>query len=245
MNIRALSIALLFVTSAAFGQFSLRLPPSPVDMSKPGIVRFSVAGVEKWEQVDDVIVFTARDSVPDFVDVMWSMQPGEWGLSGPAGHYAIRVKMKGGPALTGSIVLGSVPKPVDPIVKPVEPVTPPTPPVVDPPKPPDNTKKKVAKVTYVYEKDHNAVPRPVSAALQRINREHAGLIVASEFEDDTVDGDGDTPDQFKNALRVSRNFGSPGQAGVPILVVEAADGTILNTVKAPTTEKQVMEAIAL
>lgn len=237
MNIRALSLWLLFFTSAAFGQFTLQVPPSPVDVTNPTIVRFRVVGVKAWDEVDDVLVLTAVGSKPIFTDVMESRTPGEWGFFGPAGTYSIRIKIKGSSPLFGGIVLGGTP-PVNPPNPP--PVVDPKPvdPPVDPPKPPD-PKKKVARVTYVYEKDQGSVPRPVSAALQRINREHAGTIVASEFEEDTVNGEGKTPAQFKSALDQARN------AGLPALIVEAVDGTILNVVDRPVTEETVMEAIAL
>ena len=52
---------------------------------------------------------------------------------------------------------------------------------IDPPPP----NQKVTAVTYVYEKDDNAVPEGVATALQRINTE-TPEITATEFDQDTV-----------------------------------------------------------
>lgn len=88
-------------------------------------------------------------------------------------------------------------------------------------------------VTYVYEKDVTAIPSPVAAGLNRLNREKK--IVATLFEEDTVDGTGQTPEQYRVPLSAAQ------AAGLPALVVTAG-ATVLKVVKAPTTEQQVMEA---
>ena len=88
--------------------------------------------------------------------------------------------------------------------------------------------------TYVYEKDTNAVPPGVLAGLNRLNREKK--ITASVFEEDTRDGSGEVPDQFKAALTAATS------AGLPALVVTGGD-SVLNVVKAPTTEEQTVGAV--
>ena len=93
---------------------------------------------------------------------------------------------------------------------------------------------KAAAVTYVYEKDNNAVPAGVARALQAINA--AGSAVASEIDDDVTDGDEQVPDQYKVALAKAK------EAGVPCLIVQKLDGTV-KVVKDPKTEAQVMEAL--
>lgn len=93
---------------------------------------------------------------------------------------------------------------------------------------------KVTAVTYVYEKDQNAVPVQVMAALNQINREQA--IKATVFEQNTTDGTNDTPEQYKVALAAAK------AAGLPALVVQAGD-KVIRTVKAPTTIEQVTEAV--
>lgn len=103
----------------------------------------------------------------------------------------------------------------------------PTPPVVD-------TNKKVTAVTYVYEKDDAAIPRPVQAALNKLHAAGGG-VVASLFEDDSTTGTGQVPRQYQAALKAAR------EAGLPCLVVLSGDD-VVRTVKAPTTESQVMEA---
>lgn len=89
--------------------------------------------------------------------------------------------------------------------------------------------------TYIYEKDNTAIPAPVSAALNRLNRERK--IVATSFEEDTLDGSGQVPDQYEVPLVAAR------AAGLPALVVTAGSN-VLRVVKDPRTEQQVFEAIA-
>jgi hypothetical protein len=114
--------------------------------------------------------------------------------------------------------------------------TDPTFPPDDPNHPPNdpNNPQKIDRVTYVWEKDSGPVPRQVSAALQRINAERSG-IVASEFEDDTTDGNGEVPDQYKAALAASKT------AGVPVLGLQA--GPVVVKAWNPSTEAEIMEAI--
>ena len=88
--------------------------------------------------------------------------------------------------------------------------------------------------TYVYEKDSNAVPAGVLAGLNRLNREKK--ILATAFEEDTRDGSGEVPEQFKVALTAATS------AGLPALVVTGGDA-VLNVVKAPTTEGQTVGAV--
>ena len=107
------------------------------------------------------------------------------------------------------------------------------PPINPPPKPPPSTK--ISQVTYVYEKDRNAVPRGVSAALRTLNDDAAySGILASEFEEDTLDGDGGVPEQYQIALSAAK------EAGLPALVFQAGD-EVVKVIKAPTTTEQVLE----
>lgn len=91
---------------------------------------------------------------------------------------------------------------------------------------------KVTAVTYVFEKDDGGIPSGVTAAIGALN---ARDIIATTFEDDTVDSSGSVPEQYKVALAESKT------QGVPLLVVQAGD-KVLRTVKAPTTAAQVLEA---
>jgi hypothetical protein len=115
------------------------------------------------------------------------------------------------------------PGPVDPSV--------PTPPVVAPVDP--NAPQATA-ATYVYEKDDTAVPVGVSVGLNRLNREKK--ILATLFEEDTTDGTGDVPDQYKVPLSAAQN------AGLPALVVTNGE-KVLGVVKDPRTEEAVWEAV--
>jgi hypothetical protein len=94
------------------------------------------------------------------------------------------------------------------------------------------TPTKPTAVTYVYEKDNGSAPPPILAALDKLNRQG---IFATPFEDDTLDGDGDVPDQYKVPLEAAH------KEGLPSLVVTAGD-KVLRVVKSPTTEEQVLEA---
>jgi hypothetical protein len=87
--------------------------------------------------------------------------------------------------------------------------------------------------TYVYEKDQTAIPSPVLAALDKLNRRG---VRATTFDDDTVDGAGQTPDQYKAPLKAAT------EAGLPALVVTAGE-QVLRTVKDPRTEAAVLEAV--
>jgi hypothetical protein len=88
--------------------------------------------------------------------------------------------------------------------------------------------------TYIYEKDDTAVPVAVSTGINRLNREKK--IVATLFEEDTRDGNGEVPDQYKAPL------GAAQQAGLPALVVTNGE-KVLNVVKDPKTEAEVWGAV--
>jgi len=98
---------------------------------------------------------------------------------------------------------------------------------------PGVTSGNVDRVTYVYEKDDTAVPRPVSFALTQLNEQG---IVATELEHETVDGTGEVPEQDKIALAAAK------EAGLPALVVQAGE-VVVRVVKNPKTEADVMEAV--
>ena len=83
-------------------------------------------------------------------------------------------------------------------------------------------------VVYTYDKDVTAVPNPVKAALDKLNR--AGIMA-------TLDevGPGEVPEQYE----VSRPAAIA--AGLPAAVVMGGD-KVLRVVKNPTTIEQVTEA---
>ena len=89
-------------------------------------------------------------------------------------------------------------------------------------------------VTYVYEKDDGGIPVGVMAGLMKLNETG---VVATEFEDDTVDGDGQVPDQYKLAL-------SSAAGSEPCLVVQSGDRVVrVVKVSKDTTVEQIMEAV--
>jgi hypothetical protein len=87
---------------------------------------------------------------------------------------------------------------------------------------------------YVYEKDDTAPTNGVQSAINRLNREKK--ILACLFEEDTVDGTGETPYWAKVPLAEAQ------KAGLPALVVTNGE-RVVNVVKAPTTEEQVFGAV--
>jgi hypothetical protein len=123
-------------------------------------------------------------------------------------------------------------------------VTPSPPVVVDPANPPvgpdvppvDPNAPAITAAVYVYEKDESPVPSAVMAALNRINRDSKGKIVATLLERDTTNNVITTPAQYLKPLAAAK------EAGLPSLVI-MADSTIVRVVKAPTTEAQVLEAV--
>jgi len=108
--------------------------------------------------------------------------------------------------------------------------------VIDPdkPPPPPPPPSTATAATYIYDKDKTAVPTQVRSAINKINLEKK--IVATEFEDSTIDNTGQTPEQYKAALAFAR------AAGLPALVVTSGNN-LLRVVKSPTTEEQVLEAV--
>lgn len=92
----------------------------------------------------------------------------------------------------------------------------------------------VSAVVYVYEKDETAIPVGVSSGINKLNRDKK--VVASLFERDTVDGTGQTPDQFKPALEAAR------RESIPSLIVLSGT-SVVKVVKSPKTETEVLGAV--
>ena len=110
---------------------------------------------------------------------------------------------------------GTAPRP--PPVKPVDPVAPVKPDVpVDP-------STKVTSVTYVYEKDQGGIPNHVSTALNRINRESNFTITATIFEDDSTNGPGNVPAQYKSTYEAAKKEGLPAEIDVTPSAVTRED----------------------
>lgn len=97
-----------------------------------------------------------------------------------------------------------------------------------------NNPTTVTAAVYVYEKDDGPVPAGVYAGIEKLNREKQ--ILASLFEDDTVDGTGETPEQYKPALDAARS------KSIPALVVLSGT-TVVSVVEKPQTESEILEAI--
>lgn len=80
---------------------------------------------------------------------------------------------------------------------------------------------------YVYEKDAGPVPAGVTSGIDRLNRERK--IVASLFEDDSTDGVGHVPEQYRPALAAAR------KSGEPVLVVLSGTA-VVRTAKVATVD---------
>lgn len=93
----------------------------------------------------------------------------------------------------------------------------------------------ITAATYVYEKDQSGgVPPGVQYALREINQ--AGKIAAASVDVDVKDSTGSTPPQYKIAVSAAK------EAGLPALIVQAGE-KVVETVAAPETAEQVMEAV--
>ena len=120
------------------------------------------------------------------------------------------------------IVMGDLPPPD--IVEPNKPTPTPTTPAID----------KIDRVTVVYEKDEAVITPPVAKALSLLNRQG---IIATEFEVDTVDGDNETPEQYREAKKAAEREGLPS-------AVFQSGAKVVSTIKIlpATTTEQIMEA---
>lgn len=81
---------------------------------------------------------------------------------------------------------------------------------------------------WVFEKDQGEPPPGIMAVLDRLNRERG--IKATKFEVNTVDGDGETPDQYKVPHAAAE------EVGLPAFVVLAGD-EVLNAVLDPNPQE--------
>ena len=135
-------------------------------------------------------------------------------LDGNSGGLALHRITVGGPA---------------PVVPPVNPTTPGP---VDPNQPAPGPSK-VTQVTLVYEQRGNPLNPQVLSALNTLNRQG---VLSTTFDQDTTDGTGDTPEQYKAALAAAK------QAGLPCLVVQAGQ-SVVRVISNPTTSEHVLEAV--
>jgi len=92
---------------------------------------------------------------------------------------------------------------------------------------------KVDKVTYVFEKNDNSVPRPVQAALRKLNEQG---VEATAIDADVRTGTGEVPGQYRIALAEATDL--------PALVVQAGERVIL-VVDDPQTESDVMSVMSV
>jgi len=99
---------------------------------------------------------------------------------------------------------------------------------------PKNKPSSITAAVYVYEKDDGPIPVGVYAGIEKLNLQKN--ILASLFEKDTVDGTGDTPDQYKPALDAAK------AKTIPSLVVLSGTN-ILTIVEKPQTESDILEAV--
>lgn len=117
-------------------------------------------------------------------------------------------------------------------------------PVVPPPNPqpgpgpgpsPGPNPSKLTQLVLVYEKDQSTISPAIRAAFHKVNVDGSG-VVASVLEIDSTNGGGSIPKQYAAAVKAARD------AGLPSLVAVAGD-VIVRTVRNPTTEAHVTEAL--
>lgn len=89
------------------------------------------------------------------------------------------------------------------------------------------------RATYVYERQDTSPPRPVLAALRKLNE--AGKVKSSAVDKDAVTGTGQVPEQYKVAFEAAKGK-------LPCLVVQAGE-KVLAVVEDPKTEEDVREAV--
>jgi hypothetical protein len=186
--------------------------PQPVveEPAKPFVAEMYIVTNDKGERVTKPVI---EQYAKELQVGVWFAQgipkPGEVGKT-----FEIRIVELNAPR----------PPPDKPVVvtpdKPVDPTVPPPPTV------------KVDRVTYVYEKDDGMPPPGVAAGLNKLNRQN---ITATVFEEDTTDGTGQTPEQYKTALEAAK------KNGLPALVVQS--GNVVKSAVKVTTEQQVLEAV--
>lgn len=219
----AAAVLLLLVSSSAWAQ-EVKLPTGVT--GEPGdfvVVQAETADAQvSWYSVDSALKLFPTALLKDSkAAVVVSLRPGKYRL--------LAVSAKDG-----------VPSP---FAECVVTITGPAPPVVVvPPDTPDPPGPQATAATYVYEKDTTAIPAPVLSAIDKINRaqppDAKKKIIASVFEQDTVDGSGETPEQYRAALAAAR------EAGLPALVVTAGD-TVLRIVKNPRSEQDILGAVGV
>lgn len=105
------------------------------------------------------------------------------------------------------------------------------PPDPDKPTPDDPAPTKKVSGVYIYEKDQGGVPPEVAASLNVLN---AKGIMATDMEEDTVNGEGETPAQYRDALRLAR------EVGLPAFVVTDRLGN-LRAFRNPKTQEDILE----
>lgn len=120
---------------------------------------------------------------------------------------------------------------VGPVVPPVNPQPGPGP----GPSPGPTNPAKLTQLVLVYEKDQSTISPAIRAAFHKVNVDGSG-VVASVLEVDSTNGGGSIPKQYAAAVKAARD------AGLPALVAVAGD-VVVRTVKNPTTEAHVTEAL--
>jgi hypothetical protein len=91
---------------------------------------------------------------------------------------------------------------------------------------------KVTAAVYVFEQRDGGIQSELRGALDKLNR---ASITATEFDVSGTDGKGELPDQYKTAVPAAKEH------GLPSFVVLAGD-KVLNVVKAPKTEAEMLTA---
>jgi hypothetical protein len=92
---------------------------------------------------------------------------------------------------------------------------------------------KITAATYVYEQRNGAVPNAVLDAIDQLNK--LG-IEADSVDVDTVDGEGQVPDQYKVPFQAATEL------GLPAMIFTAGDA-VVKGIKDPKTTEAVLEVV--
>lgn len=98
---------------------------------------------------------------------------------------------------------------------------------------------KITAVTYVYEKDKTEIPSLVAVGINKLNIEKG--VIATSIEIDAFDGTGEIPKQYQTPIAAAKAAGVPDT--ISALLVATSGDKVLQTVKEPTTDTQVLEVV--
>lgn len=92
---------------------------------------------------------------------------------------------------------------------------------------------KITDAVYIYEKDSGSVPPAILAGLSELNKKG---VLATTFEQDTLDGSQQVPDQYRVALEAAKKEGLPA-------LVFSSSGRVVRVLKNPNTQEEILKVV--